>query len=301
MNTFHSRMKEASTAAAGAPDTGLFSLARLRHRCANPSCHRGKLWSRWLTPTEPLAFGGTSYCCAGCAETAFEQEIGKHLLRARFEGERPHRIPLGLLLVSRGMVTGGQLQQALRTQREQPRRRLGHLLVEQGAISEQSLLTALGNQWGCPVFPLEKNRDYLECAGLLPLALLQSTGVLPVHRGRGGRILHLAFTKRVDHTLLYAIEGMLGCQAAACVASEQAVADAVQRLHSLLPPQETVFDSVRQPQEMARMAADYAAKLQAGQVRATRAADYLWFRFENARGWHHLLFQLQAHDRHSDL
>ena len=301
MNGFHSRMNESSTAFADGPDPGLFSLARLRHRCANPGCQRGKLWSRWLTPREPIAFSGAWYCCAGCAETAFEQEIGKHLLPARFEADRPHRLPLGLLLVSRGMVTDGQLREALRAQREQPRRRLGGLLVEQGAISEQSLLRALGNQWGCPVFPLEGNRGYLGCAGLLPLALSESAGVLAVHQGRDGGILHLAFTKRVDHTLLYAIEGMLGCPAAACVASEQAVAQATQRLHSVLPPQETVFDSVRQPQEMARMAADYAAKLQAGQVRATRACDYLWFRFENARGWHHLLFQLQAHHRHSDL
>jgi hypothetical protein len=281
-----------------ATSRGPLSLARFRHHCANRDCHRSKLWSRWLTRTELVEFGGAEYCCAGCVEEAFEQEIETHLLHFRQESERTHRIPLGLLLVSRGALTSPQLQQALDFQRERPGRRLGNLLLEMGILREEALIAALGIQWGCPVYPLENDRAYLECVGVLPFALLHDSGVLPVHHSTATGVLHLAFTKRVDHSLLYAIERMLGYQVAPCVASERAVAEALDQIRGALLPQETVFDSVCQPREMAHMAVNYAGKLHASRVSATGVAGYIWFRFENSRGTHHLLFQTHA-EKHS--
>src|SRR5271169_5065894 len=90
-----------------------------RHRCANRNCpERGRLWPIWMNRSDEVEFEGRRYCCAPCAESAFQQEIERHLLLARQENERPHRIPLGLLLISRGLITGVQLQEALRLQRE---------------------------------------------------------------------------------------------------------------------------------------------------------------------------------------
>jgi len=279
----------------GTTGTGIFPLSRFRHRCANPACpERGKPWLRWLNKTESVEFAGMRYCCADCAEPAFEQEIQRHLQLVPQEKARPHRIPLGLLLVSRGVITSAQLQEAVRLQDGQGERRLGSWLREMGAVSEAALTVALGLQWGCPVFPLEGNQAYRECAHLLPFTLLQSAGVLPVHHSRTNEILYLAFTKRVDHTLLYAVEQMIGCRVMACVASDSAVSEAFQQLRRLSPPQESFFDSVRQPQEMARMAAYYGGKLRAASVKVARAADQVWLRFENSRGTHHLLFQCQA-------
>jgi hypothetical protein len=217
----------------------------LRHNCANPHCHRAKLWSRWLTRTEILEFGGAEYCCAGCAESVFEREIQDYLLRFRRENARPHRLPLGLLLISRGSLTDTQLQQALKVQRERPGRRLGRLLLEMGVLTEDALVSALGIQWGCPVYPLRNNRAYLDCVGLLPFALLHGSGVLPVHHSLANGLLHLAFAERIDHTLLYAIERMLGLRVVACVAPERAIAEALHHIRPSLLPQETVFDSVR--------------------------------------------------------
>jgi hypothetical protein len=275
----------------GAPrDTGFLSLERLRHHCDHRGCpERGRLWPRWRRRTDEIAFESRRYCCASCAEPHFAREIERHLLLARQENERPHRVPLGLLLVSRGLITSAQLQEALFRQRERPALRLGSLLQAMGALSETALTAILGIQWGCPVFPLEANLAARECAGLLPFALQQSAGVLPVHHSSATKILHLAFTKRIDHTLLYAVERMCGCRAVPCVASDRLVTEALQRGHA--PSlQETVFDSVRGANEMAHLAADYAANLRAARVQVAGAADHLWFRLENSRGEHDLLF-----------
>ena len=267
-----------------------FSLDRLRHRCENRECpERGRVWPRWRARPEELAFEGRIYCGPACAEGAFARGIERHLLRTRREPERPHRMPLGLLLVSRGLITSAQLQEALLLQQERPGARLGNLLLERAALNETALTAALGVQWGCPVFPLEASPAYLDCARLVPLALLRPAGVLPAHYSSATRVLHLAFTQRVDHTLLYAVEQMCAVRAVPCVAADRAVSEALRRLQAL-PAEESVFDSVRGAHEMARMAAGYAARLRAARVQASGAADQVWFRFENPRGAHDLLF-----------
>ena len=277
-----------------APGLGLLPFARLRHQCAYAECpERRRLWPRWRARSEEILFEGKRYCCAACAEAAFEREIERHLLLAQPDEERPHRVPLGLLLVSRGLITSTQLQEALLRQREQPGTRLGRLLLEADALSETALTATLGRQWGCPVFPLEASRSYMECTRLLPLALLQSAGVLPAHHSPATGVFHLAFTRRVDHTLLYAVERMCGVRAVPCVAADRLVAEAFRRVN--VSPEETVFDSVRGPRDMAHLAAGYAAKLSAARVRIAGAADHVWLRFENARGAHHLLFHSPPH------
>jgi hypothetical protein len=282
----------------GRPQTGRPALDRLRESCASDACpYRGRPWVHWLNPTEKLEFAGCRYCCADCATAALEAETERQLRQAGHEGlrQRPNRIPLGLLLVARGAISNPQLQEALRLQRERLGRRLGALLRDMGLLSEAALAAALGAQWGCPVFPLEGSRAYLDCAGLLPFTLLQAASALPVHHSTAGKVLHLAFTRRVDYTLLYAVEQMTGYRATPCVAADGAVAQALEQVQHATAAHETVFDSVRQPPEMARMAVDYARKLGAAKVQLAAAAGHLWFRFGNAGGRHHLLFQLPQH------
>jgi hypothetical protein len=269
---------------------GFLSLARLRRHCAHKECpERGRLWPRWRARTEEIEFAGQRYCCPSCAQGAFAEEIRRHLLLARQENERPYRVPLGLLLVSRGVISSAQLQEALLRQRERPGLRLGSLLLEMRVLGETALTAALGIQWGCPVFPLETSRVYHGCGRLVPFALLQSRGILPAHHSPSTRVLHLAFTQRIDYTLLYAIEQMSGYRAMPCVAPDRLVAEALHRLY-VPPSEESVFDSVRGPQEMAHLAAGYAGRLHAARVQIAGAAHHVWFRFENPRGSHHLLF-----------
>jgi len=160
-------------------------------------------------------------------------------------------------------------------------------------LNETELALALGVQWGCPFFPLERNQSYLQCADLLPLMLLESSRALPVHFHGGSLKLYLAFTERIDHTLLYAVEQMLHCHAAPCVASENAVVEAFRRIRLIARPNETVFDSLRNVREMAMTACSYAAKLQASSLEIARVAGYIWVRLFGSRAAHDLLFDFR--------
>lgn len=288
---FDKHAEPAETAPGASPGEGFFWLDRLRHRCARPDCpERGRVWPRWRPRAESLEFAGQRYCCPGCAEGAFAAEIERHLLLSRQEAAKPSRVPLGLLLVSRGLISSAQLQEALERQRARRGARLGALLLESHALGEAALTAALGIQWGCPVFPLESSRAYRDCARLVPFALLQSRGILPAHYAPATGVLHVAFTRRIDYTLLYAIEQMCAVRAVPCVAPDRLVEEALGQLRAL-PPEESVFDSVRGSRDMAHLAAGYAGKLGAARVQIAGAAGFVWLRFENPRGSHHLLFQ----------
>jgi hypothetical protein len=269
------------------------AFARFRHRCANEGCpNRGKLLAGWRSQYDGIEFGNLPYCSALCAETALGKEIEHLLLSARHENRKAHRIPLGLLLVTRGIVTRKQVDEALSLQRENGTGRIGRWLLETKALTGGQLAASLGVQWGCPVFPLEQHDAYLKCATMLPLGIIQSEGVLPVHYSPEGNTLYLAFLKRIDHTLLYAIEQMTGYRASPCVAPDRAVVSALERLNQKPRSRETLFDSVRKAREMAATTVNYAAKLQALSIQVTCAANHLWFRFRGRDAWHDLLFRL---------
>jgi hypothetical protein len=85
---------------------------------------------------------------------------------------RQHRIPLGLVLLSRGFIDNQRLQAALQAQRQSRKGRVGEWLMQLGAVNEAQVTMALAIQWSCPVFPLERHHRFIECAGMVPLPIL---------------------------------------------------------------------------------------------------------------------------------
>lgn len=239
-----------------------------------------------------MGFQGNWFCGPQCAQTALEGVFRRVLWTSGQKRRKPHRVSLGLLLVSRGIISNDQLQQALCLQREKGHGKLGYWLRETGAVDEKQLAKALSIQWSCPVFPLEGHHHYLHCARLLPFALLESERVLPVHYNPTTRQLYLAIADHVDHTLLYAIEQMLGCRTIPCVAAESGILNRIEQVRHEVGPAETLFDSVREPREMARTALNYAETLGASELLVVPAGAYVWVKFRIAPATRDLLFQV---------
>jgi hypothetical protein len=68
--------------------------------------------------------------------------------------------PLGKLLLEKGLVTDGQLEEALQEQRRD--RRLGEILVERGVLTGTELARALGEQYGLEPASLNDLDDGVE-------------------------------------------------------------------------------------------------------------------------------------------
>jgi len=264
--------------------------------CENPSCpSRNSL--RRLVPwrkQEGVTVQGRWYCSLDCFEQAITDVFAGLLKLPEEPLPRLHRVPLGLLLLGRGVITDEQLKSALEVQRTAGADRLGRWLVRLGVASAQDVSAALASQWGCATFPLERDSRYREIAGMLPYALLESSRMIPVRYLPASQLLFLAFSEDIDHTALYSIGQLTGGRTEPCVVTEAAMERALAEVRAASRPAEIVFETLWDAPEMARTIRDYAVKLGAEELLLARPRRFLWVRLRaSGRSWD-FLFRLPA-------
>lgn len=261
--------------------------------CANPKCPFRKSLRRWLRRggSESVTLQGRWYCSLDCFEQTITDVLASMLKLPDEPLPRAHRVPLGLLLLGRGVITDAQLKSALQAQRESGNGRLGRWLVRLGITSEEDVSAALAAQWGCALFPLERDHRYREYCGLVPRALSESSRMIPVHYIAASQSLFLAFSQDLDRTALYSVERLVGARTEVCVVTEAAMEQALEELRGLSRPSEVVFDKIWEAREMAQAVRSYALKLGAEELLLARPRNFLWVRMRSAgRSWD-LLFR----------
>jgi len=266
---------------------------RLSQPCSNPACaQRQALWSFWQRSSNGIELQGRWYCGAECFEEAARTEFQR--LRAVPEPSlrQAHRMPIGLLLLSRGVITEAQLKEALALQREKGTGRLGKFLREIRAATEHDIVAGLASQWGCPVYTLSSPEQSLPYASLLPLLLLESVRMLPVNHIRIQQMLYLAFVEGIDRNALYSVEQMLRLRTIPCVVAESAYLGAMEELRRVESVPTTVFESPLESREMARTTRSYAWQVGANEVWMVRSGRFIWVRLRNPQGAKDILFQV---------
>src|SRR5579883_2214366 len=96
-------------------------------RCSHGACRSRRLANLW-TAKSPLWFRGSWFCSPSCAEPAIHRYLAQLAWAPLPPALPPHRVPLGLLLLSRGDVSESQLQLALDAQRQNQARKIGEWL-----------------------------------------------------------------------------------------------------------------------------------------------------------------------------
>jgi len=143
------------------------------------------------------------FCSPECAGRTLQTEL-RRCIDDVYTKPRPlHRMPLGLLMLSRGFVTEAQVQSALLAQRREGRGKIGQWLQTLGFATERQVVTALALQYATPVlaFPSE-----VVPQRALPLVMLKAFGIAPVRFSAVQQLLYVAFCSPVDHKLLQSIE-----------------------------------------------------------------------------------------------
>jgi hypothetical protein len=141
------------------------------------------------------------------------QEMVREAIRRESEGNsqrtfHQHRIPLGLILLSRGIITQEQLRKALEAQRRAGTGRLGEWLIRHKAADDSHIARALSAQWNCPALA-SMPHDPAAMASAFPRLLIDTFGIVPL-RMAGRKLLYVAFKDRVDRCLVLAGERMSG-------------------------------------------------------------------------------------------
>src|ERR1700761_5986623 len=174
--------------------------------CANPDCRTG--WLRLFRSRAFPRFKGKWVCSATCMERMIADAI-----RGQIESwepapaERALRMPLGLILLSRGWISHRELQEALQAQHRAEEGRIGEWLHRLHGISEETIAKGLAIQWNCAVLP--SGMPGLEPApALLPAVLRRRYGLALLRQGPDAA-LYLAGKYRPEHAAARAVENML--------------------------------------------------------------------------------------------
>ncbi|SEF63057.1 Type II secretion system (T2SS), protein E, N-terminal domain [Bryocella elongata] len=247
-------------------------------------CNRDKC-RRWLTQRAldtrhvGITLEGKWYCSYRCVASAVEELIIRLLgSSSRRNGNSP-RMPLGLMLVSRGYITEMDLKRA----NEELRRKggeLGEILVQMGVISERQILSTRASQWGCPLFTPTAESQHVSVK--LPPTLLRRSGMVPLHYSATGKKLLMGFVDSIEYGALYAMEQVLGCKTHPCFIT-RAELDALMALHEeRAATQEICFDDLVGTTEMTRVLCNQGIAISADQLSITRSRGYVWGRFTAA-------------------
>jgi hypothetical protein len=258
----------------------------LFNTCANPACNQ-----RWIRSR--LMFSGMyidqqRYCSPDCVLEGLTREFQRLLFRRKTFPRRQHRIPIGLLLMSRGEIDGDTLKAALLEQKRSPAVRLGKILMKMGAVTESQITSAVASQWSVPVFRLNGQSNPV-AASLVPFALMERYRMLPVHFIPQRNHLHLAFADSIDRTLIYAIEQMLGVTTESSIAPEGELMHRIGLTATAPRPAEYMLHNVSEA-ELPGIIRGYALRLGAEQINATLCHDQMWVRAEGRSGITHFLF-----------
>ncbi|MGH9414639.1 MAG: hypothetical protein ACRD0Y_12995 [Terriglobales bacterium] len=273
---------------AAAAATPAWLTWRRRWNCMGPDCAEREGLRSWckLPPRIQLQQG---WCCGPeCLEAAIALQARRLLRQIASRSPRPHRIPIGLLLLSHGQITQPQLRTALQSQQLHGGR-LGEWLVRQGAVSEAAIAAAVGLQWARPTFPLAETHAWRQYCGWVPLALLEALGMLPLYFAPSRRSLFVGFTQVVDSTALAALQLMLECKPLACIIADTAFTAALEELRNTPVKngiEHVALTDVDGPAEIASITRQYARVAGARQIRIAAAGGYVWVRIRGQRLLH---------------
>ncbi len=154
------------------------------------------------------------------------------------------RATLGSILLERNVITEAQLNAAVEQQRRTGRR-IGHVLIDMGATTQDAVLGALSVQLGMPAMRI--NAYTVETAALhaLPEKVARKHGAFPVQKV--GSMLTVALATPADLETIDDLRFASGCEIRMVVALEDEIALAIDRYYQAdgLPHQlESVTEQV---------------------------------------------------------
>lgn len=263
--------------------------------CANPACTAKPLVQAVSRRHMGMRLFEQWFCSPDCFENGAQHKIVE-LLSARDKQEKPPtlRMPLGLLLVSRGILSHEQLKIALDRQRASGAN-FGDVVQELGFATQQHVTAAVAAQWACPVFSLGERP--LPAEARIPRCLLELYGMLPVHFSQLGRRLMVGFVTRVQHHILYTIERMTSYTATPCFITATEYRKHIQSLAAAAATEnELVFERTSRFDdgltEIAKLVRNYVCQAGAEEARFGMCGDYLWVRILGRQEMD-LLFRMQ--------
>jgi hypothetical protein len=262
------------------------SWRSLSQRCANADCDITALQRTVSLKGNGVHVGDQWYCGPVCFQLEAEQRFTRILdSRKRPIARRSPRMPLELVMVSRGMITEEQLKTAYASKHSEDG--IIRTLQNLGYVNAGQVLSATAAQWGFPVFPLKSAGPSVDIS--FPSHLIEKYRFLPVHLSAITGKLLLGFVNGVDHGLVRVIETITGHAVAPCFIA----ADEYERYRPYFATNqsEVVFESPASAKEMASILRNYGQQVEADEASFAHCRDFAWIRLKHNSEPFDVIFQ----------
>jgi Type II secretion system (T2SS), protein E, N-terminal domain len=260
--------------------------------CSNPACLRRSVRRAFTRKLDGVEVAGQWYCSPPCCESGLEHHIAALIMESRrLKASRKARVPLGLMLLSRGRVSQEQLSFAL-TEHRFTGVRLGDILLQHNFVGEEEIAAALAAQWGHAVFPSNAAVELLPVR--LPPRLMELHRVIPLHFSAATRRVLLGFADGIDHRLMATTQQILDCVVDPCFITMSEYRRRLSCVGGENRLREVVFDRLCDSAEMARVSRSYIAQLGAQRAKFAVCGRNLWARVFGSKHEMDLLFRCEA-------
>jgi type IV pilus assembly protein PilB len=164
---------------------------------------------------------------------------------------------IGDLLVKEKIITAGQLDQALKAQRESGGR-LGTVLVKLGYITEVDVIEFLARQYGVPAINLNYFETDPQVVKLVPYDAAKRYQILPL--SRVGASLTIAMNDPTNVFAMDELKFMTGFNIEPVIASETAIMDRIEKAYNTVPEEnlDDVMASINEAEDEIEVQEDQA-------------------------------------------
>lgn len=135
---------------------------------------------------------------------------------------------LGELLLDRGVINQGQLDQALNLQRIKGGL-IGEILVELGFSKEEDIAQSLTAQYGFPYLPLSNYDVNPEITGIIPGRVARQYLLVPIDKI--GNNLTLAMSNPLNIQAIEDVELLSGCSVQTFVSTSSDIKKAIEKYY----------------------------------------------------------------------
>ncbi len=135
---------------------------------------------------------------------------------------------LGELLLERGVISKGQLDNALAVQKEQGGL-IGRILVNMGFAKEEEIAQAITVQYGFPYLPLGSYEVNLEAMKLIPQNVAEQYNLIAIDKM--GEVLTIAMSNPLNIQAVEDIELISHCTVQVFVSTMTDIADAISKYY----------------------------------------------------------------------
>jgi hypothetical protein len=246
--------------------------------CGHPEC-RNSLLMRGFQSRVGVAAGKSWYCGVDCFARAMSVQMIALSMGTR-DAQHIPRVPLELILLSKGYLTDRQLKSAS-LQSEVSEDSMETILLRLGMASERQIAVARSAQWGYPVLTLDRHGDPVRSD--LPRSLLRSYCAVPIHQLDSARRVLVGFVYRVEHSFLSAIEEVTNLRAEPCFITAAECELQINRLPSTPDCEEVMLDADVCLEHLVKIIGGFAVDFTARDARIARCRDHVWLRLLGKR------------------